>query len=403
MSPMGKIVPSGEPVGADDKRGSGFPSITRADQARELQPKLESIASSSGLRPPVGEGAHPTPGQIDRIRTLDSDRVIHEDVYGSSHGELLHPTSLPSGLRPHLKEVDKAVRDGKIDVSSEIGRDSTYPGPPTYPYRNSTPISRAEAIERSVAGENMLGFRGHMGTLDSVEHMTMLDDGPYPAPGDPLSQRALGRQMQKRFGPDPVEGRQPTDRLAELRVEALEEAREAGRVVTTANRELRESNEMHRRAIVESRHIASELFERDPERFGSMPAKEFVALLAEYSKDRDDLSTIEEVHIADESAQVRQIERILSEYGPDAGVMEVLEALSQQADIPDMPQHQTFENFIAKVLENKKQAIELAKAKARQMKADMASKYGGQSPADTSVAEPLDEADDLHYDDRGYN
>jgi Mg2+/Co2+ transporter CorB len=107
-----------------------------------------------------------------------------------------------------------------------------------------------------------------------------------------------------------------------------------------------------------------------------MPPQDFIGLLAEYMRDEDELSTIEEVEIGDESAQVSQIERILDELGSGAGVKEVLGRLSERVDIPDMPQQLTFENFIASVIDNKKQAIGAAKVRAQRQREFMAEKYG---------------------------
>lgn len=212
-----------------------------------------------------------------------------------------------------------------------------------------------------------------MGTLDSVEHDAMMDDGIYPVPGDPLSERALRRPLEARLGVDPVEGRQPTERVAALREEA---AIELSSSAWLPNEDLKSTRERHRELTEESRSVALALFERNPSKYSEMPTADFVRILTEYVSDRDELFTIEGLGINEESAQVAQIERILGELGPDVGVKEVLDELATQADIPDMPQHQTFENFIARVLENKKQAIEAAKVKARRQREYMAEKYG---------------------------
>jgi hypothetical protein len=122
--------------------------------------------------------------------------------------------------------------------------------------------------------------------------------------------------------------------------------------------------------------LSTELYRRNPSLFSSMSVEDFTRTFAEYVKDKEELATIELGEIENESAQVQAIERITSEFGPDVGVKEVLDELSAQADIPKMPQHQTFENFIARVLENKKQAIEAAKVRAQRQREYMAEKYG---------------------------
>ncbi len=351
MGPMGDFVPAGEPAGDDDRQDGGFPSITRAEQAKRTQEELHEIAQRGGWQPPKTED----------LPKADGTTGLPENT------SLASEKSLTPGQRSRIEDLSKPSL--RIQAGESMKADTA----------ESPDETRITSYAARSAREAFVDENGRHYDADPV----YTERAGFSDVSNPVLKELQALNYE--------------DLPVDIDADKLEvQVAEAGRNEKTYKRWLAETIEQHR-------YSAHRLYQRDPERYSAMSQKEFIDVLSEYTQAEEELSILEEVRISDESAQVRQIERIMSEYGADAGVMEVLEALSQQADIPDMPQHQTFENFIAKVLENKKQAIELAKAKARQMRADMARKYGGDAPAETNAVESPDEADDPHYDGRGYN
>ncbi len=358
MDPMGPIRPTGEPSESSAEKtqvDGGFPSITRAEQAQQTQGVIREIARDTGWQSP----------QKRDLPKADGTGGLEEGT----------PLATRETLTP-----------GQLDRVQRLPR----PG---------TGISVRE-LHNIISRENGDETRLASHAAQAARHEFSSEYSEHEEP-----QSSILRTYDAGLGTDRV----TTPVLNELLNVPIERATpnmkmRVGEALRRANTEEGNYKEKLAERIEEHRYAARRLYERDPERYPAMNADEFVGVLADYMRDEDELSLIEEVSVDDESAQVAQIERILGELGPDVGVKEVLDQLAMQADIPDMPQHQTFENFITKLLENKKQAIELAKAKAHQLKVEMARKYGGEVPSKTvEPTDNLSEDLDPHYDGRGYN
>ncbi len=317
---------------ADGAKKDDFPSITRAERARDLQEELRAVASTDGWEPQSFRQDNPThdspgsessattfaslgtltPGQIDRIGYLKHGRHRSAEVPPDL------TVDVPESMWPKMKHVDRLVRSGSDHVVTE------------------------EVASRIGTTE------GRVRSLD-----TTTPSGP------------LNIEMS-------IAGIRPTD----------------GETNGTSGRHHMETAErrgLRQEISREVQGLATELYKRNPSLYSSMSVEDFTRTFAEYVKDKEELATIELGEIQDESAQVAQIERILGELGPDVGAQWVLDALTDQVDLPDMPQHQTFENFIAKVLENKKQAIEAAKIRAQRQREYMAEKYGEDPHIDRGI------------------
>ncbi len=412
MDPMGAIQPTGgqsEPMAEKPQADGGFPSIARAEQAQRTQQELREIAESGGWSqgvraiPPaafpdgtlIATKSSLTPGQIERVEALEHRRENPAQLSGTderpSHREPPQVTAVISEATGHARREHQDPTRGMLDYRVGEGRRSTEK------IAAGKNLDRLEEPAISVA----------QGSLDAKVPFGRLMSGGSRAKkrnerANALYDSRLKTGLDTTFGPDEVLGRAPFERLLEKRdkvgvvrwprrwpnhrdepvphweeiydeVHAGSLKEPLGYSLEVARRSLQEAISS---AYEEARAGAKTLFELNPERFSKMSTTEFVELFGRYIADLDELSTIEEVEIGDESAQIFQIERILAELGPGADVGEVLAELSRQADIPPMPHDQTFENFTAKVLEDKKQAVEAAKVRAQRQREYMAEKYG---------------------------
>lgn len=322
---MGPTIPT-EPSGAD------FPSITRADQARETQSEVHQIARDAGWQPP----------RVDALPKADSESGLKEGT------PLASRDTLTSGQKARVDNLPKpSLGMSTRELHNNLSREDP----------NETRVTSYAA--RAARGATAAAQRREVGATYDSNGVRI-----YPYPSNP--------QTAPNYSSLPVikEYQQQDRRHLSTEQNRLRSENEwsADRKAEKYKAELAEKIEQHR-------YAARRLYERDPARYAGMPPQDFIGLLAEYMRDEDELSTIEEVEIGDESAQVSQIERIIDELGSDAGVKEVLGRLSERVDIPDMPQQLTFENFIASVIDNKKQAIGAAKVRAQRQREFMAEKY----------------------------
>jgi hypothetical protein len=370
MGPMGEIRPTGqsEPAAEKPKADGGFPSITRAEQAQRTQGVVREIARDSGWESP----------QTRDLPKADGTGGLEEGT------PLANRDSLTPGQKARLEDLPQPSLGVSIDklhgiVGSEDPAMTRVESYAAQAARRELYSTRHRNGDRQLGDGTRLSYDGATGARTYHSTRSGVESAAYPA------LRELGALGFGAMPPD-------------INQDALDVE-----ISTVKRHEGHEKNWMAGR-IKEHRYAASRLYERDPRRYARMSAEEFIGQLADYMRDEDELSTIEEVRIGDQSAQLAQVERITSELGPDADVQTLLVELTKQADMPSMLQTESFEAYIKRVKGQMEQDIMLAEAKARQLRTDMASKYGGEAPPDTTAsAHDVSEEEDPFFDHRGYN
>lgn len=355
--PMGPIQPSGEPTGGSGNDKVDFPSISRAEQAQQTQGVVREIARDLGWETP----------QTRDLPKADGKGGLEEGT----------PLASRDSLTPGQKARIEKLPQPSLGVSAKAPDDMIG--------RDDPAATRAESYAAQAA-------RKELPSAVYENDKMHLQDNIVVSHNDTTGARTY-HESWARMGPTsaPV--------LAEFAAHDFRglsnSERDGAYVGVSVAREWeQEYKEKLAEKIEQHRYAARRLYERDPQRYAGMNPEEFVEQLADYMRDEDELSTIEEVHVGDQAAQLSQVERITSELGPDADVQTLLNELSEQADLPSMSQAESFEAYIKRVKAQMEQEIMLAKAKARQLRADMASKYGGEPPVndtEPASAEPDDE------------